>query len=234
MAIVAFLTALSILAPVPACSGPTRATFDVVAAHGPVDTSTDLTLAQISELADRTGRIGKHPPFGFYIGGFGSTISAEISARNEADCSEPVRVTVTLMLANRHIEIGKELAAKPCRFSVVLDHYRRHAASDDVVLAEFAQALATALKGISLPPLAHDPALAEEDRRRVEQVVASMVERRLKPLDTARANARDSVDTVQEAEKLKGAPCSDRVYTPLTSPPSSPSGSATSSPDRMS
>jgi hypothetical protein len=68
------------------------------------------------------------------------------------ECSEPVRVRVTVMLANRRIEIGKELTSKPCLFSAVLDHYRRHAVFDDAVLTEFARALEAGLKRLPLPP----------------------------------------------------------------------------------
>jgi len=165
----AMLTAaLSVLASVSVCSGPTHATYDVVAAHGPVDVSTDMTLAQIAELANRTGRIGRHLPFGFYVGGFGYTAITDVSVPSKTECSEQVRVTVALMLVDRHIEIGKELKANPCLFSLVRDHYRRHAASDDAVLTEFARSLEAALKAMTLPPLAHDPALAEADRRNVE------------------------------------------------------------------
>ncbi len=193
--------------PVAACPGPARAAFDVVAVHGPVDMSADMTLKQIAELAERTGRVGRHKPLGFYIGDFGYTVNAEIGPRGEADCSEPVHVTVTVMLANRHIEIGKELAAKPCLFSVVRDHYRRHAASDDAVLTEFAQALETALRRVPLPPLGHDPAAADEDRRKMEQIVSSMADDGIKSLDTARANARDGVDTADEIAKMNAEHC---------------------------
>ena len=235
MAITAFLTALSMMAPISACSGPPRAIFNVVATHGPVDVSADFTLARIAEMADWTKRIAKHPPLGFYIGDFGSTVSIEISVHGEADCSGPVRATVSLTLANRHIEIGKDLAAKPCVFSVVRDHYQRHAASDDAVLTEFAGTLAATLQRLSLPPLAHDPAFIEEDRRKMEQVVTSTIDRRLGSLDAARANARDAVDTAGETEKLTAKHCTGLALSaPLTSPPSTPPGSATSSPGRQS
>jgi hypothetical protein len=201
------MTALIVLAPASACPGPTHATVDVWAVHGPVDIATDMTLAQIAELANRTGRIGRHPPLGFYIGGFGYTAITDVSVPSKTECSEQVRVTVTLMLVDRHIEIGKELKANPCLFSLVRDHYRRHAASDDAALAEFARTLEVALQGISLPPLEHDPALAEADRRKVEESVTSAINRQLDGLDAARANARDQVDTDEEVEKLKAEQC---------------------------
>lgn len=208
MTTAALLTAaLSMLARASACPGPPRATFDVVTLRSPVDVSENFTLAQLAELASRTGRIGRHPPLGFYIAGFGYRVTTDVSVPRGAECSERVRVTVTLRLVDRHIEIGKEVRANPCLFSLVRDHYRRHAASDEAALAEFARALEAALQGISLPPLGHDPALAEEDRRRVEAAVASAIDRRLGALDAARANARDQVDTDKEVERLKGAQC---------------------------
>ena len=200
--------ALSMLAPIAACFAPTHALYDVAAVHGPVDVSTDLTLAQIAELADRTGRVGRHPPLGFYTGGVGFIVSTDISARSETDCSRPVRVTVKVMLVNRHIEIGKELVANPCLFSVVRDHYRRHAASDDAVLTEFARKLGATLQHLPLPSLAHDPTLAEEDQRRMEKAVTSAIDPQLEWLDATRANARDQVDTDEEVKKLKAAQCS--------------------------
>lgn len=207
MAIAAFLTALSVLAPVSACSGPTHAAFDVVAVHGPVGTSTDLTLAQISELAGRTGRVGRHRPLGFYIGTFGYTVRTDLGARAEVDCSESVHVTVTVMLVDRHIEIGKDLLADPCLLPVVRAHYQRHAASDDAILTEFATGLGAALQRIRLPPLTHDPALAAEDSGRVKKVASSIISLGLKSLDAARADARDGVDTAEETDRLKEEHC---------------------------
>ena len=193
------------LMPISACPGPGRAAFDLVASSGPVDTTTDLTLAQISELAIRSGRLGKHPPLGFYIGKFGYTVGVDVSAYSEGDCPKPVRVTIALMLTDRHIEIGRELVAKPCFFSAARDHYLRHAAMDETVLTEFAWALEAALRRVPLPEMGHDETLAEADRQRIEQAVTSVVELGLSALDGARANARDQVNTLEEVRKLSEA-----------------------------
>jgi hypothetical protein len=192
------------------CPGPTNAAIDVVVVHGPADTGADLSLAQISEMASRTGRGGKHAPVGFYVGSFGYTVRVDVSRRDNAECPGPVHVTVTLALTDRHIQIAKEWAANPCTFAAARDHYLRHAAADDAVVSQFARALEAASRQVPLPPPTRDPASAEEDRRAVERAMAAMVDRGLESLGRARADARDSVDTPDEVRKLSDACASGR------------------------
>jgi hypothetical protein len=203
MVVAALLTVLSI--PAYACSGPTRVMFEVTASHAPVDTLTDLTLAQISEMADRTGRIGKHPPLGFYIGQLSYIVSAQHEADSQTGCFDRVVVTVTFILTDRHIELAKELLTRPCLFSVALDHYRRHAAADDAVLTGFTETLAATLQRIPLPPVGQDPALREEDRHKIKLAVKSAIDSGLDALGAARADARGAVDTMEEVRKLSEA-----------------------------
>lgn len=205
MEVAVLLTALALAKPVAACSGPTPAIFAVVASHGPIKEATNYTLREISELANRTGRLGKHAPLGFYFAGFGYNVAVDVSALSETTCSEPVRVTVTLMLFDRHIQIGKELLAEPCLFALARDHYRRHAGADDAVLSESARALEVTLQHIPLPELQRDAASADEDRQRVQHAVAAVMDEKLAPLDATRANARDKVDTPEEVKKLSGS-----------------------------
>ena len=202
MATAAFLIAASMLLPVSACPTSPQVMFDVATVSGPVSVSTRLTLAQVGELADRSGKPGKHQPFVSYISDFGYTVVADVRAWNIGDCSEPVRVTVVLILANRRVEIGKELKAQRCLFSLVRDQYGRQAISDGAVLAEFAQELRAALQGLLLPPLEHDPAFTEEDRRKVEAAVRTIIDGRLETRQAARAKARDEVDTEEKVKQL--------------------------------
>ncbi len=202
MGIPAFLTSLSLAIPISACSGPTPVAFDVVASHGPVQESTDYTLGEISELAHRTRRSGKHAPLGFYFAAFGYTVSVDVSVLSETTCSEPVHVTVTLMLFDRHIQIGKELVAEPCLFALARDHYRRHAGADDVVLSEAARAQEVALQQIPLPRLQHDAALADADRQRLDDALKVAIDRTLAPFEALSTDARDKIDTFDEVQKL--------------------------------
>jgi hypothetical protein len=179
--------------------------FDIVVSHGPVDVESDLSLAQLSDLASHAGQHGKHAPVGFYVGDFGYSVRADVSGSDEAHCSRAVQVMITLGLANRHVQVAKEWAADPCRYEVAQAHYLRHAAADDIVVSQFARTLETTLRQAPLPSLTGSPSAADEDRHRVEQAVTTMVESRLKALDHARADARDTVDTPDEVRKLSEA-----------------------------
>lgn len=207
----ALLTFLSLAVPVadeaPAsgCSGPPRVSYAVVASHGAIQEATDYSLAEISQMAHRTGRLGKHAPLGFYFAGFGYNVAVDVSALSETTCSEPVHVTVTMMLFDRHIQIAKELVTQPCLFSLVRDHYHRHAHADDVVLSASARSLQREVERIPLPSLQHDAALVDEDRQRFQHAIAASIDEMLAPLDVARANARERVDTPEEVKKLSGS-----------------------------
>lgn len=206
MGVVVLLTSLSLAMPIANCSGPTPVAFDVLALHGPVHEATDFNLAEIGELANRTGRLGKHAPLGFYFGSFGYTVGVDISALSETTCSEPVHVTVTLMLFDRHIQIGKEIVAESCLFALAADHYRRHAAADDAILSESVKALDVTLQQVLLPELQHDAASVDKDRQRLQDAITVAVDHTLVPVHALRADAGNQVDTPEEVRKLLG-PC---------------------------
>jgi hypothetical protein len=205
MALATLVTAAAIVTQVGACTGPPRASYDVIAAHGPVTTSTDLSLRQITDLAGRGGRIGKHAPLGFYVGTFGYLVSVHLDARNETDCTLPMQVAVRLMLVNRRIGIGKELLQQPCLFDLARAHYGRHAAADDAALTELLVALKPVLNRVALPELQGSAAFAEQDRKRVEISVRMAIEGLLEPFDAARSP--DRVDTPAEIEALSEERC---------------------------
>lgn len=192
MQVTVLLTSLSLTMPVSACPEPTTVAFDVIALHGTVYEATDYTLAQINEMAHRTDRSGKHAPLGFYSSDFGYTIS------------EPVHLAVTLMLSDRRIQIGKDLLAEPCLYALAREHYRRHAAADDVALSESTPAVEKSLQQVSLPRLQHDATRAGADREKLQVAVRVAVDQTLAQLEAQRANAREAVDTPEEVKKLSG------------------------------
>lgn len=205
MAVATLLTAAAIMTRIGACTGPARASYDVTAAHGPVTISTELSLRQITDLASRSGRIGKHAPLGYYVGTFGYLVSVHLDARNETDCTVPMQVAVSLVLLNRQIGIGKELLEQPCLFDLARAHYGHHAAADDATLTELLVALKPVLERLALPELRGSVAFAEQDRKRVEMAVRRAVDGLLQPFDAARAP--DLVDTPAEIEPLSGEHC---------------------------
>lgn len=205
MAFATLLTAAAIITRIGACTGPPRASYDVTAAHGRVTISTELSLRQITDLARISGRVGKHAPLGYYLGTFGYQVSVHLDERNETDCSLPIQVSVSLMLLDRRIGIGKELVAWPCLFNLARAHYGHHATADDAALTELLVALRPVLERLALPGLRGRADYAEQDRRGVEVAVKSAVDGLLEPFDAARA--ADRVDTPGEIEALSGERC---------------------------
>jgi hypothetical protein len=199
----AVLTGLLMLTPTAsACPRLTSTPIDVVISDGPVAIGADVSLAQISEMANRTGWRGKHAPIGFYFSNFGYTIHADAVDQGTAECIVALRVTITLVLTNRHVQIAKEWAGEPCKFKTARDHYLRHAAADNAVIVQFAQALNAASRQIPLPQLTGDPSTADDERHNIELALTTMVERGLGSLDDARANARETVDTPAEIRSV--------------------------------
>ena len=114
-----------------ACPGPAKATFSIEALHEPVDVAMDFTLSEITQLADQTGWTGNHTPLGFSIAKTGYRVNLAVDPTNEVVCSEPIQVSIVVMLTNRRIEIAKDLSRDPNCLSLARRHYILRAASDD-------------------------------------------------------------------------------------------------------
>ncbi len=205
MTTAAVLTGLLIFMPTEsACPRPTNTPIDVVISDSPVAIGADVPLARISEMANRTGWRGKHAPIGFYFSNFGYTIHADTVDHGMAECTESIHVTITLVLTNRHVQIAKEWAVDPCKLKVARDHYLRHAAADNAVVVQLALALDAVSRQMPSPQPSGDASTGNDDRRKIELSVTTMVERGLGSLDNARANARETVDTPSEIRSVFG------------------------------
>lgn len=200
----AFALALPAFGPLPVCDGTLHVSFDVIASHGPIAQASDFSLAQLSNLAQRTGRIGKHPPWGFYYGAFGFTVHAEADPARQG-CPDGLRIAVNVMVFDRQIEVARELNSQPCLLSLVREHYAKHAALDDTLLTDYAKALEAALREVPLATLKGDSASSPTLRQQIEKEAQEIVSRGLPSLDAARTRTPDAVDSPEELKRLATA-----------------------------
>lgn len=179
-----------------------KAAFSIQALHEPIDVAMNFTLSEIMHLAAHTGWCGNHSPLGFSTAKTGNKVVVEADLASERHCLEPIKVSVSVMLTDRHIEIAKDLSQDPNCLSLARHHYILHAASNDAVLTQFAEGLAPVLSRLTLPNLQHDGALPGEDRGHIEQVVRAAIDRVWPSFQAALRTAPNGVDTEDEVANL--------------------------------
>lgn len=189
-------------APATACPAPPPVYVAVLMDVAAVATRTDFTLAQIEAMRQRAGGVDRHPTLGFYGHRFGYTVEVKPVRADDNNCVGSVQVSVHVVLSDRVIEIGRDLLDNPCLYGVAEAHYRRHASADDLMLRQYAQAIAPAVKAAQLVPPQPDFAIDKVDRHAIEQLVRSTIDATLVPYDAARKAAQASVDTRTEAVKM--------------------------------
>ncbi len=187
------------------CPAPAKAAFSLEALHEPVDVQMNFTLPEVIGLAEQSGWIGNHTPLGFSIAKTGYSVSLAVDTAVETACSDPIHVAVIVKLMERHIEVAKDLAADPNCLALARHHYILLAASDDAVLTQFAEELNPVLSRLTLPNLQHDPARADEDRTRIDQVIRTAIDRVWPSLPVAMRAAAKGVDTPDEIAGLAQA-----------------------------
>lgn len=184
------------------CPVLTKAAFSIQALHEPIDVAMNFTLSEIIHLAAQTGWRGNHRPLGFSTATTGYKVVVEADLASERHCLEPIKVSVSVMLTDRHIEIAKDLSQDPNCLSLARHHYILQAASNDAVLTQFAEGLAPILSRLTLPNLQHDGALPGEDRGHIEQVVRATIDRVWPSFQAALRTAPNGVDTEDEVANL--------------------------------
>lgn len=188
----------------PSCSGAHALEVGVVAVHQPIAEGEALRVADVEELARRSGRALRHRPLGFYTGGFGQTIliDREVRTAQSGECSNVTIVTVQLFLTNRVIEVANDVVAVGCQREVVWDHYRKHAAADDVVLSQYVQPVTIALRQAWSEMQDLLPPDGNTDTERLKNVVQIVLEKELQDYDQIRAKALTDVDNTPNIDEL--------------------------------
>lgn len=192
-----------------ACSAQPSMKAVVVADVSPVTLSSDLSLAALTQMSEKSHRAGKHPPYGFYFGAVAYKIFVEIGNDAGDICKGPVSVRMTLQLTERHIEIAQEIKNDACRFRKIAAHYRHHADSDAEVFKRYVVKVTTTLGHLSRSSFAK---AYENDKPRqaIALIAQDAIEPILDEMDAERAALSSLVDTPQEVEKLEGT-CSEQT-----------------------
>lgn len=187
------------------CAEPPRIASGVAALHGSVTDAESLTLAEIQDMARRSGKTLVHPPLGFYITDFGYAYDTRTVTETSPDgtrCGTLTTVTVRLMLTDRAVVVASDLREYGCDREVVARHYRKHAAADDKALSEGVQVLNKdliaawpAIQGRLPPSGAPDVA---DLRAAIEPVVAKSIA----DVERMRTKATAKVDTADEVLAL--------------------------------
>jgi hypothetical protein len=190
-----------------ACEGGVRPAIHVVAEPASVSVAADFSLSEISGLAHRAGGSREQAPLGFYSSTVLHTVTVQLGSGPTATCAENLRVELNIELADRRIEIGREMQQQSCRYSAVLLHYKRKADADRTVFADYVNTVATALGTTPLPIMrvVMDDASAAAARHELEQWVRNVVAQNLPSLQKARRTALQAVDTADEMRQLAEA-----------------------------
>jgi hypothetical protein len=204
MDLLGWLVASTVLtaAPGAACPTPPPVYVAVLLDDAKVQTRTDFTLAQIEAMRQQTGGVDRHPTLGFYGHRFGYTVQIDLDHPAGTPCVQSVKVGVHMVLTQRVIEIGKDLAANPCLYAIAAAHYERHAAADDLVFGEYAKMIAPALRATNLVPTLDDYTFDKLDKAQIEALVHASIDASLVPYDAARRAAQVAVDSKAEAQKM--------------------------------
>jgi hypothetical protein len=179
-----------------------------------VKVDTGYTLDQIAGLALEMEGPKRRRPLGFYVGTFTDTIAVDFVAGSGSGCMSRVRIEVRIQIANRRIAIGRELIQKPCLFAAALKHYKLKAEADEAAIVRYANALGSTLSTMTLPTEAiqNPDAFYATGKKRVEELVTSLIEQSIEPLHAARIASEQAVDLPndeirpEEACHLPGPP----------------------------
>lgn len=190
-----------LLAPVAAsgCSEPINPVFEVVLGIQPVALASDMHVADLASMAARTHVPLRHPAYGFYIGTFGYMLKVTDRDRGFGSCPHNIKVHVLMGIAGRHIEIGQELRKNPCMYSLYLQHYEKHAASDAAVVANYRTRVDRALRRMKIS--IQESSASPEDQ--VYRLVRKTIDQTLQPLTPDRKAVSKEIDNPSEVEDLE-------------------------------
>lgn len=189
-----------------------RVASGVAALHGEVMEAESFSLAEIQDMARRSGAVLAHPPLGFYRADSGYDYQVRTEEQTSPDgtrCGTLTTVTVRLLLVNRTVQIARDLRERGCDRDVVARHYLKHAAADDRVLSRHVQDLHQAL--VAAWPVIQKrlPASGTPDEVALRQAVEPVVVRSMAVAEQAQRAALAEVDTSGEVRALASS-CTTR------------------------
>lgn len=188
-----------------ACAEPPHVATSVAALHGPVMEQASYGVANLEEMARKSGLPLRHATLGFYIGDFGQEILVDTARRASPDgnrCGYLTTVTVRLFLANRLVEVADDLDSRGCRAAAVRQHYHKHAGADDLVLSRYVQSVTQALQNAWPQMRTKLGPSGDNDEPGLRDVVRVVLDGALRDYDRVRTETIAAVDTPKEVESL--------------------------------
>lgn len=171
-----------------ACKEPPRIASGVSALHGEIVEAESFTLAELQDMAQRSGAVLccavlLHTPLGFYTASFGHDYQVRSETQTSDDgtrCGTLTTITVRLMLVNRAVVVARDLRERGCDRDAVARHYTKHALADDQALSRHVpilhQALVAAWPAIRERLASSGPTDEASLRQVIEPVVAQLVD----------------------------------------------------------
>lgn len=187
------------------CAEPPRVASGVAALHGEVAEAESFSLAEIQDMARRSGAVLAHPPLGFYKADSGHDYQIQTEEQTSPDgtrCGTLTTVTVRLLLVNRTVEIARDLRERGCDRDAVSRHYLKHGAADDRALSRHVQDLHQAL--VAAWPVIRErlPAVGVPDEAALRQAVEPVVASSMAAAEQAQKAALAAVDSDAEVRAL--------------------------------
>lgn len=183
--------------------------IEVEAAHRPVEEVSDVTLAQLAQVAREQPRPLRHPLLGAYTSTVAIALDIEdivVEVPGALRCTVPKVVHVRLTLSNRAVHLPSDFASDPCLLDLSRSHQRKHAAADDALLDRIAARYPDDLRTL-FATLALKPAPSEtEARLRMTEAANNAVQQQLDIYERDQAAlAAATVDTPEEVARLNEA-----------------------------
>ena len=117
---------LMLWAGVAAASGTgDRPWLEVVADPAPVIVTTHLSLSELAAIAQRAGQPSDSGPPGFHVSEVRHEAIVAPASGPDTTCASNLHTKVAIRLADRRIEVAREVRRQPWRFSIVLDTAKR-------------------------------------------------------------------------------------------------------------
>ncbi len=183
---------------------PSPISVEIAEHREPVTIRTDFRLNEIMAQAARAGKSPAHRPLGFYLGRVAYKINWHEARSRIHGCPAVIRISASVALIDRQIEIGRELVADPCLYERALLHYTKHASVDEATVNQFVDRLKVALNEPMAKPDGSDHARQADE---IEKSMRIVIDRALQRLDNMRATSQKSVDTPEQIQLMNAQTC---------------------------
>lgn len=205
--------ALLLLAGSPAAAAaatcpPARATIDVEAVYRELEEASDVTLAELAQVARQQPRPLRHPLLGAYTRSIAIGLNIEDAVDEVAGglCTVPKAIHVRLTLMHRVVHLPRDFASNPCLLDLARSHEQKHGDADDALLdrlvAKYPEDLRNRLTALILEPAPSET----EARLQMTEAARRVVQQQLDGYERDQADqVGAAVDTPEEVARLSAA-----------------------------